>query len=306
MVVLEKSPKFAPSEQAADLRVERTDIEFDQLDPDRVRIRVTVSNAGAERSSVTPIRLESAPLGAFVDWQPLARLLVPALEPGESRELSLQVSRPRPEPLGSFDRLPPKKILSALNTPDQSSGQPGNRFLAITNLLRRAQPGKGLDRNPASRTMLAPDLWDFVGKHQPYWAGNINVFVGNHSVERHMARALRIYPGRTNMAMFMVGSYRQSDAYQFDLTGSASDWNARLYDMTNQQRLVAKTANTAIESGEWVEAAGGLLVVLAVEPPANCREGNLEVQVTRRSTGKTAMVEFNLDPAAQGAGCYYA
>src|SRR5439155_23685734 len=43
------------------------------------------------RSQVLVIRLESAPLGAFVPWQPLTQLLVPALEPGESRDLSTEV-----------------------------------------------------------------------------------------------------------------------------------------------------------------------------------------------------------------------
>ena len=49
-----------------------------------------------------------------------------------------------------------------------------------------------------------------------------------------------------------------------------------------------------------------MVVVLAVCPPVVCEEGNVQVQVTRRSCQKTAVVEFNLDPTAQGAGCYVA
>jgi len=36
---------------------------------------------------------------------------------------------------------------------------------------------------------------------QPYWAGNINVFIGIHPVEGHLARALRVCPGRLNMTI---------------------------------------------------------------------------------------------------------
>jgi hypothetical protein len=37
------------------------------------------------------------------------------------------------------------------------------------------------------------------------------------AVERHLAQALRIYPGKTNAAMFFVGN--RKDGYRFDLTG---------------------------------------------------------------------------------------
>jgi hypothetical protein len=38
--------------------------------------------------------------------------------------------------------------------------------------------------------------------------------------------------------------------------------------------------------------------------PGACRAGKLDVHVVQRSTGKRAVVEFYLDPQAQGAGCY--
>jgi hypothetical protein len=49
-----------------------------------------------------------------------------------------------------------------------------------------------------------------------------------------------------------------------------------------------------------------MMVVLAVRPRVVCENGNLEVHVKRRSSQKTAVVEFDLDPTAQGAGCYIA
>src|SRR6266404_5843702 len=78
----------------------------------RSGVQITVRNIGADWSPPTPMRLESAPLGAFVPWQPLTQLLVPALEPGESRELITDVSRSRVIPLGDFNRVPPKRLLT--------------------------------------------------------------------------------------------------------------------------------------------------------------------------------------------------
>jgi hypothetical protein len=163
-------------------------------------------------------------------------------------------------------------------------------------LFRGQRTGKGAH--------LAPDLWDYLGRGQPHWAGNINVFVGARSVERHLAKALRVYPGRTNLAMFIVGGREESDAYAFDIVGLTPDWKAGLFDMTNQTTLLVGSPDTPIQDVEWVEASGSLMVMLATHPPADCGEGNVEIHVKRRSCQKTAVVEFNLDPTAQGAGCY--
>ena len=161
-------------------------------------------------------------------------------------------------------------------------------------------------RHAGRRGTLAPGLWELIKRGQPHWAGNINVFVGSRPVERHLARALRVYPGRTNLAMFVVGSPGRRDAYAFELLGLAPEWKAGLYDMRNSQSLVINTAeDIPIEETKWVESDGGLVVMLATQPPAGCHTGNLEAHVTQRSTGKAAIVEFNLDPKAQGAGCYF-
>ncbi len=302
---MEKRPELnVRSGYEAELRVERKDISFHDLTGDRVRVQVTVHNEGAQRSLPTVIRLESAPLGAFVPWRPLTPLLVPALEPGESRELSTVVSRPRPAPLGDFDRVPPKRLLTAVNSPDQPS--PGAAALvAMLDFLRKTQTGRFSTSDLAGTASLAPDLWDLLGRGQPYWAGNINVFIGRRAVERHFARALRVYPGKTNLAMFLVGGPRTRDAFAFELVGLDPDWKAALYDFTNQKNLLPAPGDVRIEPTQWVESPGGLMVVLATYPPAGCTAGNLEVHVTRRECPKTAIVEFDLDPAAQGTGCYF-
>jgi hypothetical protein len=306
MIVMQERPELdISSEQAVSPSLERTDISFQDVAQDRVRIRIRVHNEGARQSRPTLMRLESAPLGAFVPWQPLTALSVPALEPGESRELSTEVARPRPAPLGGFSRIPPRRLLTAVSSPDQPSTSAGVNLLGMLNLLRRSQPARPAPGDVAARRSLAPDLWDLAGRGQPHWAGNINVFVGAHPIERHLASALRVYPGHANLAMFVVGSPGKPDAYSFDVVESNPDWKAALYDITNNRTLSVEPGDPALEETQWVETSGGLMVMMATHPPVDCRAGNVEVHVTRRSSQKTAVVEFNLDPFAQGTGCYF-
>jgi hypothetical protein len=304
MIVSERRPELSVrSGSVADLRLDRTEVLFHDVTEETVRIKVTVHNEGDHRSPPTLMRIESAPLGAFVPWRPLTRIPVPALEPGESRELSTEVARPRPAPLGNFNRLPPRRLLTALNSPDQPS--PTNPGLGVLMaLLGLGRPGRSSDGQAAQKGLLAPDIWDWVGRGQRHWAGNINVFVGRQRVERHLAKALRIYPGRTNLAMFIVGGPSRQDAFAFELAGLSADWKAALFDVTNGRSLVVESSNAPIEAERWVESNGGLMVILATHPPPGCSAGNLEVRVTRRGSAETAIVEFNLDPNAQGTGCY--
>lgn len=306
MVVIEKRPELSVrSKSEAKLRIERTGISFHDLTEDRIRIEITVHNDGEHRSSPTLMRLESAPLGAFVPWRPLTEILVPALDPGESRKLSTEVARPRPAALGDFSRVPPQRLLTAVNSPDEPPPSNTGAGAFLLHLLRRGQTGPASGREVTRKTSLAPDLWDWLGQGQVHWAGNINVFVGRQSVERHLARALRVYPGRTNLAMFIVGSPGRHDAFAFELVGLTSDWKAALFDVTNNRSLLVDASDTALQEERWVESNGALMVMLATQPPVDCSAGNLQVHVTRRGYEKEAIVEFDLDPDAQGTGCYF-
>jgi hypothetical protein len=306
MMVMENEPELdVRSECKAELRVDRTDISFHNLDENTVRVEVKIHNAGDGRSRPTPLRIESAPLGAFVPWQPLTRLLVPPLDPGESRVLSVDVARPRPIPLGDFDRVPPNRLLTAVSSPDEPVRPAARTFVDIFNLVRRGQSAPASGRETTGKGTLAPDLLDMMRRGHPHWAGNINVFIGTQAVERHRAKALRIYPGRTNMAMFIVGQRGRPDAYAFDLVGLAPDWKAVLYAVNDQSNFLVDSSNVPIEHKQWLESRGGMMVMLATHPPAGCETGSLEVHVTRRSCGKEAIVEFDLDPSAQGTGCYF-
>ena len=310
--VLEKAPELEiRTSREAELLV--ADITFHDLTRDTVTIRVKVRNDGELRSSPARMRLESAPFGAFVPSRPLAVLPVPALEPGESRELRVDAARPHPTPLGDFDGVPPRSLLTTVSaSPDDPPPppQPVRGFAALLNRIRQpdtSEAARPAGTNTVVTRFLPPDLWEFFGREQPHWAGNINVFIGDRAVERHMARALRIHSGRTNLAMFMVGGQGQRDAYAFDLAGLAPDWKAALYDVTSAATLRIGPSNAPVPEQQWVEsAAGAMLVVLAVQPPADCENGKVEVHVIRRSCQKTAVVEFDLDPTAQGPGCYVA
>jgi hypothetical protein len=88
--------------------------------------------------------------------------------------------------------------------------------------------------------------------------------------------------------------------------GVTPGWIADLYNRTNCKSLVAEPGAGSVEEMEWVESSGGLMMMLNVHPPADCSAGEIEVHVTRRSSGETAVVEFDLDPTAQGPGCYSA
>jgi hypothetical protein len=268
------------------LVVERDDIVFGDGAPGMVDIAITVRNDGDEWSAPTEAEISAAPLGAFVAWQPLATVTVPALAPGDSTVLHLQARRPKTAPLGPPDRVPPRRLLTALANDDPS---PGRR-----SRLRR--------QDAANPLTLPRDVFGMLWEENPYWAGNLNIFVGRTSVERHLAQALRVYPERVNLAMFVVGSGR--DSYKFVLEGAAAAWDAKLYDTTESPFIGLSKDNKPLAQNRWVKVRHCSLVFLAMRPPRGATEAKLDVHVTQRSTGESAVVEFSLDADAVGAGCY--
>jgi hypothetical protein len=296
------------STPVAAFRVKRTDISFQDVAGDKVRITVRVQNADAHPSQPTVMLLQAAPLGAFVPWRPLDLLRVPAMEPGGEFVLSTEVPRPHPMPLGGFAGVPPRKVLGAINAAGPLSWltPPGNPQFAQRLLLLALMSGD-LPRHfiAQMKSSLPPDVLGMLQQGSPHWAGNINVFIGQQLVERHVANALRVYPGRNNLALFVVGDQVRPDAYAFQLTGLGLGWRAMLFGVTNKDTLVVGEADAPITDLQWVETDGQLLLTLLTCRPPDAEPGCLEVCVTQRSTGNTATVEFNLDPSAQGVGCYY-
>jgi hypothetical protein len=346
MSVMENAPDVhVHTETEASLTLDRTDISFEDLTEDIVRISVRIHNRGSGRSAPTTVRLESAPLGAFVPWQSLAVLPLPSIEPGESRVVSIDALRPDAVTRAGSGSLPPAQpaaIAAGAAAPDapQEPARDIGFEIALTKWIQKHRRSpSGLQRPPLQEVaafavpqagelpheerqriaaelrrqiiairrgpVLAPSPMDAQQRRHFYFAGNINVFVSSRApVERHMAKALRIYPGVVNAAMFIVGDGRP-DAYSFQLKGLSQEWNALLRLGNRMTFIGVSQPGMSIRESEWVESPGQTPVMLHVSPPEGCQTGNVEVHVTRRSCGSTAIVEFNLDPAAQGAGCYH-
>lgn len=291
------APPFAAGTAA--LELERHDISLHSAKPALVNIDVVLSNRGARPTVPTLVRFQSAPLGAFVDWRPLAEVFVPAVAPGACHRICFEVDRPPTRALGDPANIPPAPLLTALGMGEpEPSHDP--------QLLRMSRSCSSPSAIGFQTAPLSSDIFELLGRGNPHWAGNLNVFVGARAVERHLARALRIYPGRTNMAFFVVGSGR--DGYSFELRGGGAGWECALY---NPQSSLASlsllaSANDAswVEEGQWIEIARQSFMLLAIRPPARCGAGIMEVRVTQRSSGRTAAVEFDLDPRAAGAGCF--
>jgi hypothetical protein len=279
-------PAIRDADVTTGLTVRATDIEFSNSRPDLVDVRITVRNVGPEQSQPMIGRISAAPLGAFVPWQLLAVAKIPSLAPNEAHIVCVEVQERRRRPLGSADRVPPSRVLTALGQDDDN--QPPRPAIAAS--------------TSATVGRLPTDLLKLLGQGNVHFAGNLNIFVGGRAVERHKAKSLRVYPGRTNLAMFIVGS--RPDAYAFDLQGSAAAWDAVLFNMTRANSFLPEGGQSALPLRRWIEQTGMSMMVLAVRPPAKCEQGAVDVHVKQRSTGESAIVEFSLDPAADGPGCY--
>ena len=300
----------AASRNAADrLTVDRRDIEFVDIGQGQVAIDITVTNRGESPSTETVARIMSATLGAFVPWQPLTVLQIPGLEPGQSTVLHTVAQRVIPKPLGDPNRIPPTQILTALGLADDDD--PGtNGSGARERSGRRPSdwrpaslfqtPSKG----PQSQLQdLPPSPFDFLFGPSTYWAGNLNIFIGRRSVERHRAMALRILPDHTNVVMFIVGD--RPDSYRFDLLGVDSTWESALLDPGSAPSFArGLREGRAIDRNVWIPLRCSSLMLLALRPPARAVKANVEVHVTQFSTQQTAVVEFSFDAKATGPGCY--
>ncbi len=274
------------------LYVRHTDISFHNTAYDRIAIQVTVHNPSAERSMPTIMKVQAAPLGAFVPWSHLTSMEVPEVEPWSHVKVETSVAVPRSAPLGDIKQVTPQQMLNALDRPQ----------VVIDELFDGSWIEWPIDLEMIGPPLLPDDLMALLGRSNPHWAGNINVFIGGCAVELHKAQALRIYPGRTNLAMFLVGS--GMDAYAFHLTGVGTAWEAELYAMMPTKSLSSMESRCLVPPFKWIDGHKVRLVQLAICPPEGCGEGKVEVHVTQQSTRKSAVVEFSLDPYAAGPGCF--
>jgi hypothetical protein len=279
------------------LRLDRQDIVFYNVAERRVRIQVTIHNDGDADSRPTFAQIQSADFGAFLPWRPLTRLPVPAIVAGDS--VTLQIDAEIAPLTADTLRPPAAKSRTTENPAD-------HRRESMPLLIRRALNAfmevrsRGAQPRPVPRPgmRLSPDIYEVDGRPLPNWAGNLNVFVGRESVERHMARGLRIDPGCVNLAHFHVGS--GPDAYSFEMPTVPEGWKVSL---THGERSMF-FATDPITPGTWIEARRSFHVMALMELPESCAKGSVEITVQQRSTGKEAVVEFELDADGPGSGCH--
>lgn len=282
---------------SSQLLVLRTGIRFQDVGGNQVSIEIEIENGGALPSQPASLRLEAAPFGAFVPWRPLATVTVPAIPARGTAVVRAVARRPRPQPVGSFSGLVPPALVVAAGSADE------RRRTATARTRDRVLPAvlfMALLRRRSTSAELPPDLWDLLDGPQPHWAGNLNVWIADKPVERHLAPRLRIHPGRANLAAFCVGD--RPDRYAFQVEGADEDWGHALFDAVTGKQFAWSGASAAQRT--WHAVQGMEYVVLVLRPPGACERGAVLVHVTQRSSWKTAVVEFDLDPAADGPGCY--
>lgn len=304
----------------AELGLRRQGIRFWNVAPDLVRIEVELENHGGTKSEPTTIHLQAAPFGAFVPWKPLTDVAVPSIEPGAKVVVSTEAKVRRESPIGDLSALVPRQVLTA------NGNEPPRRLVSrlLPRAIRRAI-GLGVGRrdelaaagellaqdeamgrvmsNIMTRTgseELPPDLNQLLGRECPHWAGNIDVLVGLNAVERHMAKALRVYPGRANVALFMLGGGARR--YSMRIAGDVEDFGHALYDPLGGTSLHEKNGTYLLDLSSkrpWAR-----MILYVCRPPEGYERGSVEVHVQRQPGGDQAVVEFSLAADALGTGCY--
>lgn len=324
------------------LEVEREDICFYNLAPDRLRIEVTVHNRRDTPSSPAPMMLQFAAFGAFVPWTPLQLLQVPRVRPGGSRVVRTEVFVCKDGTLvandgGAFaaDRDRYRAALGTLNNDEQLDTMSAWQVVArrVREQLggERARPALFMPTQKADlrRVHEAPEDQPGVPRadlHQgrsAHWVGNINVLMNDVDVERHEARAFRIYPERVNRSWFFLGGGNR-DVTSFELWVSSKGWSTRLYYTKPSynlslaehaevigfaQGLEMKTyPGELINLGEWTHLGSLAIVAVEICPPEDATKGTLGIQVCQRSVDcekvRKAVVEFDFSESAVGPGCY--
>src|SRR5262249_20073553 len=224
---------------AAGLRADRTDISFQNITPVLVRVDVRVTSDGSLWSPPVEVARQSAALGAFLPWHPLLTLAVPSLAPRTSAVVSGTAWVPQPAPVAR---------------PEEVWNMPAHLLQEYAEKVAREareeaeREARRLQRQPAP--VVAGDALALLGRAGYHWAGNIDILMRGKAAERHMARALRVYPGKTNAAMFFVGD--RTDGYKFELSGEVAEWQAELIDMSRASSLRPKNA-PGIAPGEFRE-----------------------------------------------------
>ena len=313
-----------------DLCVERKGINFYNVAPDRLRIEVTVNNRGYTASGPEAMQLQFAAFGAFVPWTPLQVLQVPPIGAGESRLV------------GTEAMIRPDGTLVAIDGDQQEEGRnlPAavQRNLLLQSLLRddkfksmtaseRIALMGGADWNLQNarsevanqrKDMQVPQL-DLHQGRSVHWVGNVKILIGTTDVERHVAQAYRVYPGKANRSVFYLG-YKAGESYRFHMAGTGAEWPTKLIRLDGvsfgiflQQIGLHRPTQAAqssqlfekkIEPDNWFDVDGFGKIGIEICPPEDATQGSLDIEVCRKSDNRTAVVEFDFSETAPGSGCH--
>jgi hypothetical protein len=228
---------------AAKVTLDRSDLVFAGIGADRLRLEITLRNTADVPAAATTARISAAPFGAFVPWQPLLDLPVGAIPPRSTTTLRTVAARPRRAP-----RTEAAQMSTAIR------------------LFLRAQ-GVRVSRR----------------EQHLHWAGNVDVFVHERAVERHVARLAGLVPGAVNVADFVVGG-RLPDAYKFDFAADNDGSELRLQ--------LPGLRGRSIQPSTWVELPHQQMLLLLARTPPHDSEGYVHEHVRQRSSGRDAVVEF--------------
>ncbi|MFP6737754.1 MAG: hypothetical protein VCD34_03330 [Planctomycetota bacterium] len=343
------------------LAVRREDICFYNVAADRLRIEVTVQNRSDTPSNPEPMLLQFAAFGAFLPWTPLQLLQVPRIRPGGSRLVSTEVVVFEDGTLvakdgGAFseDRERYRAALRTIQDDDQlktmSAWQVVARKVrdqlaenrvermraqreaarkaqeqASENRVQRLRPWNAIQAEVEELFDLEPEEKPRVDLHQGrsvHWVGNINVLMNGVDVERHEARAFRIYPEKINRSWFFLGGSIR-DTTSFEIRAPGEGWSVKLYNKSTfpngrSDGFIWPIFISGLESehysgelikpGEWGSLGFRPRVVVEICPPRDATKGTLAIQVLQKSPCseevRKAVVEFDFSKSAVGPGCH--
>lgn len=296
-----------------DLRVKREDIQFYNLAPDRLRIEVRVRNMGYAPSIPETMHLQFAAFGAFVPWTPLQILRVPQIRAGESKLVSTDAL------------IRSDGTLVAADGRTKSADRNLSAAARRTTLLRNLRSLLSNVGNQSTQNALNLPASFYPGANQGkhlksldmnlhqgrsvHWVGNINVLIGNVDVERHAARAFRIYPGLSNRSVFFLGD-KVGESYSFQMSGDGAEWPTKLIRIENMGPGFFNFSGgldcpgAQIPPDDWLGVDPIGLIGVDIRPPEYVKDGGLSIHVCRKSDGRTAVVEFDFSETALGSGCY--
>ena len=245
-----------------------------------LEVAMDFQNPGRSFSESVTARIDIAPFGAFVPGELLATAAVPSLPPGGRWTFRTAIAS-GDLPGWAGERTLPRGLPRPLRWEGPSVDP------ALQNRQSAIWSWKSLPADDRGGLRRFFDLRHAI-KPGAHFIGNLNVFVTERPVERHMARAVKLKPGHPNVAMFCVGN-RLPAEYRFQPAVCEAGWHMDLmpYAWDRQVQIAFETA------------------LLIIVPPEKAESGKAAVRVERVSTRESALVEFELEVGASGSKCYF-